>query len=56
LLAAGSLGIEKVQENRLFCPPGRFLGFGQIIQPTDIQGHANFSFQDRFMLSHCQKT
>jgi hypothetical protein len=39
LLAAGSLGAEKVQENRLFRLPSRFFGFGQVIQPTDIQGH-----------------
>jgi hypothetical protein len=42
LLTAGSLGIEKVQENGLFRLPGSLLGFGQIIQPTDIQGHDNF--------------
>jgi hypothetical protein len=41
------VGIEKVQEYGLFRQLGGLLGFGQIIQPTDIQGHDNFSFGDR---------
>jgi hypothetical protein len=40
-LATDSLGIEKIQENRLFRLSGVVLGFGQIIQPADIQGHGN---------------
>jgi hypothetical protein len=35
------LGIEKIQQNRLFRLSGVVLGFGQIIQPADIQGHGN---------------
>jgi hypothetical protein len=46
-LTTDSLGIEKVQENGLFRLPGGVLGFGQVIQPTDIQGHNNFSFLGR---------
>jgi hypothetical protein len=44
LLTAGSLGVEKIQENGLIRLPGGRLGFGQIIQPTDIQGHDDSSF------------
>jgi hypothetical protein len=38
-LATDSLGIEKIQENRLFRLSGVVLGLGEIIQPADIQGH-----------------
>jgi hypothetical protein len=39
LLAADSLGIKKVKQYGLFRLFGDLLGLGQIIQPTDIQGH-----------------
>jgi hypothetical protein len=39
LLAAGSFGVEKIQQDGLVRLPGGLLGLGQIIQPTDTQGH-----------------
>jgi hypothetical protein len=41
-LATDSLGIEKVQENGLFRLSGVVFGFGQVIQPANIQGHRGF--------------
>jgi hypothetical protein len=41
-LATRSLGIEEIQENGLFRLAGVVPGFGQIIQPADIQGHGDF--------------
>ena len=42
LLATDSLGIEKVQENRLFRLSGVVLGLGQVVQPANIQGHRDW--------------
>jgi hypothetical protein len=56
LLAAGSLGIEKIQENGLFRLPGGLLGFGQIVEPTNIQGHAESSFRTGLALGFFPKS
>jgi hypothetical protein len=41
-LAADSLGVEKIEEHGFFRLPGAVLGLGQIIQPTDTQGHGDY--------------
>jgi len=56
LLTADSLGVEKVQENGFIRLPGGGFGFGQIIQPTDIQGHDNSSFSEKGLCLQVAKT
>jgi hypothetical protein len=44
LLAAESLRVEKIQENRFVGLSSGFLGLGQITQPANLHGHKNRSF------------
>jgi len=47
LLAAQSLGVKKIQENRLIDLACDFLTLGQIVQPADLQCHLCLLLQGR---------
>jgi hypothetical protein len=50
-LTAGSLGIEKIQQNRFLGGPGGFLGLIEVIQPADAKRHINLSSSGRSVIT-----